>query len=253
MPDLLTGVGRTARAIDAKHEGLDIIVLGYFLEGLNDLFADDTVSFLIGDLAGEVEHRYFIFGLGVRTLHLRQLIGREHMVVLSAGIDAQQGVHILAVHDGIHKTGFAILFRTLQAHVAVGESIELRLRQVTGCSHSGFVLIPDTVQVLHGLQAIGIGHGGTEIGFYGGLEGTYLNDLHLYADLLHEAGEVHLLRGKTVPIHLSRRVEADTVGYRNEVVVGLTVVLRGSDHPFAAGLEVDQRIAYRLGARRRHR
>ena len=31
------------------------------------------------------------------------------MVVLGTGIDAQEGVHILAVHDGIHKTGFEIV------------------------------------------------------------------------------------------------------------------------------------------------
>ena len=175
------------------------------------------------------------------------------MVVLGTGIDTQERVHILAIDDGIHKTGFEVLFGALQTHKTVRKGIELIDRQVTGIGYGGFVLIPDTVQVLHGLQPVGIGHGGTEIGFYGGLERTYLNDLHLHADLLHETGEVHLLRRETVPTHFSRRIEADAVGYRNEVVVGLTVVLRGSDDPFTAGLEVDQRIAYRFGARRRHR
>ena len=88
VPDLLGSVSRTARAVDAEDESFDIIVLADLLQGLNHLFAYDTVARVVGDLAFEIEHRHFVLRLRLRPFDERQFVGRDGVIVLRAGIDA---------------------------------------------------------------------------------------------------------------------------------------------------------------------
>ena len=119
--------------------------------------------------------------------------------------------------------------------------------------YGGFHLVPDTGEVLLCLQTVGIGHRCTEIGFHRRLERTHFEDLHLDTEFVHQAGVVHLLRRKSVPVNRCCRVEIYLVCHRSHIVVGLPVVGRIGDNPFARGLEIEQRITQGLCTRRCHR
>ena len=252
MPDLLRSVCGTARRVDAQHERLDILVLADLLEGLDDLGSDDAVAFLIGDLAFEIENGYFVFGFRLRAFDLRQLAGGDKVVVFRPGEHAQETIYVLGINEAVHQPCLYLILRRLETHVAVRQGIQLGSTQAARSAYGRFVFVPYTVEVLLRLLTVGIRHRRAEIGLYGGLERTYLEDLHLHTNLLQDAGEVHLLCCQTVPTYLSRRVKHDAVRYGRYVVVGLTVTLRRCQDPFAALLKIKESIADRFGGSRRH-
>ena len=49
---------------------------------------------------------------------------------------------------------------------------------------------------------------------------------------------------------MTGRIQTDTIGYRRDVVIGLTVRSGGSDYPLAAFLEIQQGVAYCFRVRR---
>ena len=252
MPDLFAGVRRTTRAVDAQYKSLDIVVFLDFLERLHNLFADNTFSILVGYLTFEIEHSHFVFGFGFRTLYSCQLGSREHVVILRAGIDAKQRIHILRIDKRIYQTGFDLLLSALDTHIAVSECIELHRSYMTGCTHRIFVLRPDAVEVLLYLQTVCIGHRGTEERLNGGLECTYLEYLHLHAYLIQQSLVVQPLCRKSVPVDSACRVQTDEVRYGSHIVIGSAVRLRRSDNPFAALLEVEQCVTDSFRVRRAH-
>ena len=174
------------------------------------------------------------------------------MVVFGSGKDTQQRIYILTIDDGVHETGFKVRFCGLHAHETICQSVELRYVHMTGSSYSRFILIPDAANILHRLHSVSVGHRSAEEWLYRRFEGTDFEDLHLYTDFLQYARVVHLLCRKTFPIHRTGRIKTDAVSDGSYIVVGLTIVLRRSENPFAALLEIEECVTDRFGVRRSH-
>ncbi len=175
------------------------------------------------------------------------------MVILRAGVGTQHAIHGLLIDQRVHQSVCHIFLLRLQPHVLIGVDIELLHAQVTALCHGSLQLAPDTVKVLLGLQAICIRHRGTEIWFYGRLECTHFQNLHLHAHFFQYSGVVLTRCRQTVPIHCSRRVQVDTVSHRSHIVVQLSVRVRVGKNPLAGGLVIEQRIPNGLCVCRRHR
>ena len=86
VPNLLTGVGTTARAVHAQYHRLDIVVFGNFLERFYHIRTHDTTTAVVGDFALGIYHCHFVFGFRRRTHYGCQTIGRKQVIVLGSGI-----------------------------------------------------------------------------------------------------------------------------------------------------------------------
>ena len=184
MPYLFACIGGAARAVHTQNKSLHVFVLADFLEHLHHVFAYDAVARLVGYLAFQINHRHFVFGFRLGTFHQCQLAGRQQVVILGAGINAQQRIHVLCIHNSIHQTGFHLLFCFLQTHITVGKGVQFCYGQMTGSTYRALELVPDTAQIFLRLLAVGVRHRRAEERLHSTLERAHFEDLHLHAHFL---------------------------------------------------------------------
>ena len=234
VPDLLACVSTATRAVHAEHNSLDLIVLGDGFDLLDSLFGCYTVVGGIGlDVTLGVEHGYAVLQLGFRALNLCELGGAHKLVIFRTAHHTQHLVHLFAVDERVSQVVCNVLLSLLQTHVLVSIAVQIGLADAARCADSCAILVPYTLQVKHCLLLVGLGHRGAEQRLHGALERADLHYLHLHADLLHQAGEVHLLSRQTSPRDVRRGVDVHFVSHGSNVVVRARIVVRVGNDPLS--------------------
>ena len=94
-------------------------------------------------------------------------------------------------------------------------------------------IVPDAAQIAHHLLAVRITHLCVDEGFYCALVGSDLEDLHLHAEFLHQAGVEDGLARHSAPVNRPDRIEVDLVCNGAQIVGCARIIIAVSHNPFA--------------------
>ena len=225
MVNLFGCISTTTRAVYAEHHSFHILVLKHFVQGLKHLSAHDSVSRVIGNLAGSIDHGYLIFSLVLFALNRSHLARVQYIVVLFTDKTFEYRVHLLTINETIHQSVLYIFLLRLNIHILVRILVQFLHRNITTLSHRFRHVIPDTVQIYFRLFAVGIGHRGAEERLYGRFESTHFEHLHLHAYLIQDTLIIPFRTAQTVPRNSTYLVQINLIRNGSDIIVHLSITL----------------------------
>ena len=251
-PDLLRGIGRTARRVDAQHDSLHVVVVRQFLQILADGIGHDVVfgirqaaslgvdDFAVGIIDGNL---FALVFLAFHTFHISQcqLLDVVFLVNLQHLLDF--AFHLVGIDQLVDHLHLDVVLGFSQRYESVGIGIQRIDGNLTAVGDFFQHDLPDAVDVGRHLFTVGLAHAVGSHHFGCALVFAHLAKLIFHAKLgqkvLHEIRR----RGQSVPVNHAVRVQENLVGDTTYIIGGLLVGVGIGHNPLAALLEVEQGLA----------
>ena len=212
MGHALASGSLAAGRVDAQHDGLHVVVLHGFLQGLDDVVAVDTLAEAFGravhHVALGIDDGYLVLNLLALLLFILGVAFQRHQVL---GVVAvfQHGTHVLLEEEGVDQTCLGGIVGQKAAQI-VGRLVQLFDADVAASGDIGCGGLPDAGDIGTNLFAVGRTHVAQGVYFAGALVGTAFgtDELHLDAQLVEQVFVVQHLGAHSAEVNHAAGVEA---------------------------------------------